>query len=49
MMFLENDRGSRLYRCKKLFLETFVKQVFQNFEPFLANMALKFKKSANMT
>ncbi len=28
---------------------TFVKHVFQNFEPFLANRALKFRKSANMT
>ncbi len=38
-----------MYRCKKLFQDTFVKHVYQNFEPFLANRALKFQKSANMT
>jgi hypothetical protein len=47
--FSENDEGSRVYRCKKLFQDTFVKHIFQNFEPFLANRALKFQKSANMT
>ena len=34
---------------KKQFQDIFVKQVFQNFEPFLANRALKFQKNANMT
>jgi hypothetical protein len=75
-VFLENDEGSRVYRCKghhhgygeaghralptaeegkegsgtkKLFLDTFIKHIFKNFEPFLANRALKFQKSANMT
>ncbi len=48
-VFLENDEGSRVYRRKKLFQDTFVKHVFQNFEPFLANRALKFQKSANVT
>ncbi len=48
-VFLENEEGSRVYWCKKLFSDTFVKQLFQNFEPFLANRALKFQKSANMT
>jgi hypothetical protein len=43
-VILENDRVSQIYRCKKLFKDTFVKYVFQNFEPFLANRALKFKK-----
>jgi hypothetical protein len=38
-VFLENDEGSRVFRCKKLFSDTFVKHVFQNFEPFLANRA----------
>jgi hypothetical protein len=48
-VFIEIDEGSRVYRCKKLFYDTFVKHVFQNFEPFLANRALKFEKSAYMT
>jgi hypothetical protein len=48
-VFLENDEGSRIYGCKKLFQDPFVKHVFQKFEPFLANRALKFQKSANMT
>jgi hypothetical protein len=47
-VFLENDRGSWVYWRKKLFLDIFVKHVFQNFEPFLANRASKFQKSANM-
>jgi hypothetical protein len=48
MMCFFNDRGSRVYMCKKLFLDTFVKHVFQNFEPFLAKRALKFQKSSYM-
>jgi hypothetical protein len=44
MFFLENDRVSQVFRCKKLFKDTFVKYVFQNFEPFHANRALKFQK-----
>jgi hypothetical protein len=32
------------YSLKMIGVETFVKQVFQNFEPFPANWALKFKK-----
>jgi hypothetical protein len=48
-VFLENERGSRVYRCKKLFYDTFVKHVFQNFQQFLVNRALKFQKSSNMT
>ncbi len=34
------------YRCKK---DSFVTQAFQNYEPFLANGALKYLKNANMT
>ncbi len=49
MFILEIDEGSRVYRCKKLLEDTFVKHVLLNFEPFLANRALKFQKSANMT
>ncbi len=46
MMCFLNERGSRAYRRKK---DTLVKHVFLNFEPFLANWAIKFQKSANMT
>ncbi len=48
-VFVENDSGSRVYRCKKPKTLLCVNHVFQNFEPFLANRALKFPKSANMT
>ncbi len=41
--FLENDRGSRVQK------DNFVNYVIQNVEPFLANRALKFQKSAKMT
>jgi hypothetical protein len=36
MIFFENDRGLKV--------DTFVKQIFQNFEPSPENWALKFKK-----
>jgi hypothetical protein len=44
LFFQENVRGSREDRCKKLFSATFVKNVFQYFERFLANLALKLQK-----
>jgi hypothetical protein len=43
-IFLKMIRGLRVYRCENLFCDTFVKHVFQNFEPFLANRALVSKK-----
>ncbi len=48
-VFWENLRGSLKYKCTKRFWDTLKKWVFQYFEPLLANLALKFQKSANMT
>jgi hypothetical protein len=47
-VFLESDKGS-LIQVKKVILGNFRKHPFQNFEPFLANWALKFKQNVNMT
>ncbi len=47
-VFKENERGSHVYRCKSN-SKNLSKNIFQNFETFLANRALKFQKSAIMT
>ncbi len=45
LMFFKKIKGVHGF----IFSDTFVKHVFQNVEPFLANLALKLQKNANMT
>jgi hypothetical protein len=44
VFFWEIEKGSPVKVGVKTNLSHFLKNVFQNFEPFLANLALKFKK-----
>jgi hypothetical protein len=41
--------GSWVNRCEKCILRHFCKMYYSKFYPFLANLSLKFPKSANMT
>ncbi len=48
-LFLENEEYRHFDGCKIEIYDTFTKYVFWFFEPFLAHLASKFAKSANMT
>jgi hypothetical protein len=44
MFFLENDRGSQVYRCKKEFQRTFVKCEFQDHKKSKTDLKTFFTK-----